>query len=89
MHSDEYQRLSAACRAMAAQSADLDKVRWSILAKCSSDLADEVAATRLIDVGYPRIGPRGRAAATADTPGRPLVRRKTLRTPEAMCSGRP
>jgi hypothetical protein len=46
MQSDEYQRLSAACQAMAAQSSNhlADRVRWSKLAERSSNLADEVAA---------------------------------------------
>jgi len=48
MHSAEYQRLSAACRAMAAQSSDHlpDVIRWSKLAECSSNLANERSDTR-------------------------------------------
>jgi hypothetical protein len=50
MHTDEYRRLNSAFLAMAAQSSDhvLDmRLRWFKLAKCCSDLADEVAVTRL------------------------------------------
>jgi len=58
MHFDEYQRLSAACRTMAAQLSNhgLDKARWSRLAEHCSDLADEVVAMRVIYVGNPRKG---------------------------------
>ena len=50
MHTDEYRRLSSACLAMAAQSSDQLpdlRFRWFKLAKCCSDLADELAVTRL------------------------------------------
>jgi hypothetical protein len=48
MQSDEYLRLSAACRAMAAQSLNHlpDKLRWSKLAECTANLADGSALTR-------------------------------------------
>jgi hypothetical protein len=50
MHTDEYRRLSSACLAMAAQLSDHLpdlRFRWFKLAKCCSDLADELAVTRL------------------------------------------
>jgi hypothetical protein len=51
MHFDEYQRLSAACQTMAAQSSNhgLDKARWSRLAERCSDLADDVVARRPVE----------------------------------------
>ena len=58
MKPDEYRRLSAACRAMAAQSSNPltdERIRWFRLAERSSDLADAVAAKRPIYVGRPSV----------------------------------